>query len=76
MNPTGKSLTALSSYSPPYQIKTVLWNNEPPSDWTNELPTVWKHSDVVWLLWEDACRDAGKNPKDLKYVVIEPPVVI
>ena len=64
LNPKGKTITALSSWSPVFQLDQFYKILPPrPADWLEHLPDVQRQSDAIWIMWKDI---AGDRAGDLK----------
>ena len=69
-NPEGKTITAMNSFSPMYQLDQKYSHDPPrPADWLEHLPDVSRQSDVLWILWKDV---AGAKAGDIKWVISTP----
>ena len=58
LNVPGRTITALSGFSPTYMIKKHYRNIAPlPQDWQEHFPDVSRQSDDFWILWKDIAED-------------------
>ena len=69
-NVPGRTIVAYHNVSPAHQLRQIYtqYNKPVPPDWEKALPFVSRLSDVLWIIWADLSKKAGKPPGNLKYI--------